>query len=150
MMNKNNLSSNKKQVAYVRTSAYGPKDDLKDCNNNINFDIDEIDEIVAVSLRRSLKDYSDGIKILLSVIGNKRQLNEDDRNKLFEALNAIRKDFNKLVVSNSAGNEKLTGSDGRGWSAGDHCEIYRKESVQFYSSGGRGYERGTLVSDDCG
>ena len=29
-MNENNLSSNKKQVAYVRTSAYGPKDDLKD------------------------------------------------------------------------------------------------------------------------
>ena len=80
-------------------------ENLGNCSDNINFDIDEI---VAVSLRGSLKDYSDGIKILLSVIGNKRQLNENDKNKLYEALNAIRKDFNKLVVSNSAGNENAS------------------------------------------
>lgn len=29
-MSKNNLSSNKKQVAYARVSTYGQKDDLKD------------------------------------------------------------------------------------------------------------------------
>lgn len=99
---------NKPKMMHENKKAY---DNLIDCSDNINFDIDEIDEIVAVSLRRSLKDYSDGIKILLSVIRNKRQLNKNDESKLYEALNAIRKDYNKLVVSKPAGNEKLTGSD---------------------------------------